>query len=143
MSKTCVKCGEEKALDLFAKGKDYKDGRKGTCKRCHTNYVTNYYNSNPDKKALKNQMNSIAAPNWKRHKITENQYLEMFNEYDGKCHACKDRKATNIDHDHSCCDKNRSCGNCVRGLLCNQCNTALGLLGDSEDKISGLLKYMF
>lgn len=27
-----------------------------------------------------------------------------------------------IDHDHSCCP-GRGCGNCVRGIVCHQCNT--------------------
>jgi hypothetical protein len=32
-----------------------------------------------------------------------------------------------VDHDQACCpDEKRSCGNCIRGLLCLAGNTALG-----------------
>lgn len=31
-----------------------------------------------------------------------------------------------IDHAHTCCEGRRSCGSCIRGMLCNGCNMALG-----------------
>jgi hypothetical protein len=142
MTKICVKCGIEKEIDLFAKGKSYKDGRRGTCKRCHTDYVINYYNTNPDKKAEKVRMNTYYKPNWKRHNITKQRYEELVALYSGKCHSCHDNVATNIDHDHSCCPGSTSCGQCVRGLLCHQCNSALGLLKDNVDAILKLANYI-
>lgn len=140
--KTCNKCNEKKDLILFAKGKRYKDGRRNVCKKCHTAYVTAYYNINPDKKAAKNKMNTFYKPAYLKHNIDKGQYEELFNLHNGKCHACKDRDGKCIDHDHSCCSSAFSCGKCVRGLLCSQCNTALGSLGDSKEKIKGLLDYI-
>lgn len=140
--KTCNKCQEQKDLSEFPKAKQYKYGVRNECKKCYTAYMTNYYNSNPDKKAAKVAMNSGRDSNWKRHKITEEQYNNMVDKYDGKCHSCKSRQATNIDHDHSCCNGNRSCGKCVRGLLCHNCNSALGLLKDNVEHINLLSTYL-
>lgn len=142
MTKTCYKCSEEKDLELFAKGKKYSDGRRNICKKCHAGYITQYYKERPEKYAEKVRMNSYYKANWKRHKISEEQYIELVSLYDGKCHGCQDREATNIDHNHGCCDTRFSCGKCVRGVLCNQCNTALGLLSDDPKKVQSLLDYI-
>ena len=140
--KTCNRCGVEKELDMFIKGKGYKDGRKGTCKRCQTDYMIAYYKNNPDKKAEKVRMNTYYKPNWKRHNITKDKYEELVAKYNGKCHSCKVNDGNRIDHDHNCCSGNFSCGNCIRGVLCHNCNTALGLLKDDKEKIENLIKYI-
>lgn len=31
-----------------------------------------------------------------------------------------------VEHDHKCCPSNKSCGECVRGIVCNKCNILIG-----------------
>lgn len=48
-----------------------------------------------------------------------------------------------VDHDHRCCPRGHySCGNCVRGLLCHQCNTAAGMLRDDPARARALADYL-
>jgi len=44
-----------------------------------------------------------------------------------------------IDHDHRCCPGIGSCGQCVRGLLCGQCNLMLGYANDQPERLRLLL----
>ena len=79
---------------------------------------------------------------FKRHNITKEIYDSLLNKYDGKCWICKEIKASVIDHDHSCCTGVWSCGKCVRGVLCSNCNTAIGLLKDSKELLNEAKKYL-
>ena len=67
--------------------------------------------------------------------LTPDQYKEMYDRQDGKCanHACV-RPAEYIDHNHQT--------NEVRGLLCKQCNFAIGLLNDSIQMSQGIIVYL-
>jgi len=47
--------------------------------------------------------------------------------------------SAHVDHDHKCCnDGYRTCGQCVRGLMCPQCNLTLGWLEAKTNQISPL-----
>jgi hypothetical protein len=48
-----------------------------------------------------------------------------------------------VDHDHACCAAGkRSCGSCVRGLICRGCNSAAGHVYDSPRVARALADYL-
>lgn len=83
-----------------------------------------------------------------QHGITESDYQRMVNDQDGQCAGCGRvapiaGKDLHIDHDHGCCPKGgRSCDRCRRGLLCAECNMALGLLADDPERLDRLAAYV-
>jgi len=79
---------------------------------------------------------------FKKHNLKKEDYDLMLKKYNDKCWICKESDAKHIDHDHKCCIGDYSCGKCIRGLLCSNCNTAIGLLKDDEIKIKQALKYI-
>jgi hypothetical protein len=52
------------------------------------------------------------------------------------------RKDLCVDHDHSCCPGAKSCGLCVRGLICSQCNSGLGHFRDDLETILAAAAYI-
>jgi len=79
---------------------------------------------------------------WRRkHKfvrlgITEQRFNELLAAQGHACAMCHEPFGDafpNVDHDHKCCKRQakaraKTCGQCIRGLLCFRCNTALGYI---------------
>ena len=76
--------------------------------------------------------------------LTPEAFDEMQKFQDGRCKICQEifSRTPHIDHNHACCPGIRSCGKCIRGLLCHNCNTALGNLHDSIDLLQKAIDYL-
>lgn len=70
--KTCSKCGETKALELFKKSKQCKDGLSSWCKACHAAEGRTRYAADPDPKKEKNSKWSKANP--EHHKALQRSW---------------------------------------------------------------------
>lgn len=74
-------------------------------------------------------------------------YAEQLEKQDFKCAICPRTEAGgnrrfHVDHDHTCCPGSKSCGLCVRGLLCHGCNTGLGQFQDSSALLRAAISYL-
>jgi hypothetical protein len=160
----CNKCGESKPQDDFYKQPRNKSGYMGHCKICEQarknsnnrkhkeadpekwaerrrGYVKTYKKRHPDRQAAYDHRRNLR----RKYGITPETYAELLARQGGKCAGCLSEprnKRFAVDHDHSCCPNQQTCGNCIRGLLCGNCNTALGLLRDSEEILARLLQYV-
>lgn len=71
------------------------------------------------------------------HGITPERYEEMLIAQGGTCAVCDSASTEllHVDHDHACCSTRTSCGKCVRGLVCGNCNRMLGLASDDPARL--------
>lgn len=84
---------------------------------------------------------------YRRYKLTPDDYDVLLAKQGGGCAICgvvpilKER--LHVDHDHKCCPaRKRSCGKCVRGLLCSACNTMLGHAKDDTARLLRAIDYL-
>ena len=80
---------------------------------------------------------------YKKYKLTKQMYLDMLEQQGGVCAICKGLPKRNwlaVDHNHLCCPGTKTCGHCIRGLLCSSCNSFLGRVSDNPQTLNEYLE---
>lgn len=92
---------------------------------------------------------SLRASLWSKYRLSLEAYEEMLAAQGRACAICGVTAPTDVrtsrfhvDHDHACCPGPKSCGKCVRGLLCHACNTALGNFQDDPRRLLAAVAYL-
>lgn len=83
--------------------------------------------------------------NGRKYNLTEEAFNEMVEEQGGRCAICgtvPEKKRLCVDHDHRCCPGKFSCGQCIRGLICQPCNSGIGFLKDDLAIVKSAARYM-
>lgn len=114
----CKYCEKYKSFDKFPSATHNPTGRRSKCFHCQRL--------------------------WDAYRMKPTDYLSLLERQGGRCAACSEtsNETLHVDHDHSCCPGERTCGRCVRGLLCQRCNTTLGHAKDSVETLQNLVRYL-
>ncbi len=117
--KPCTRCGEVKPRDGFHRNRGSNDGLANFCKPCAI----------ANSKAWHHKTGRYTSKG-----TTPEDYRKVWEAQEGLCAICERRPIEHIDHDHATGE--------FRGLLCPQCNTGLGKLGDSVAGLRKALAYL-
>lgn len=78
-----------------------------------------------------------------KYGVTAEQFDALLRSQRGACAICRvESEDWHIDHDHSCCPTIRTCGKCIRGVLCRACNMGLGIFKDDAAILESAISYL-
>lgn len=139
--KTCTVCKQAQSLENFYSRKSAKDGKGYRCKICDNKARLKWQSDNPEKAHTSQRGRNL------KHKYGVDLvwYEEQLKKQNYSCAICgiKENKVDRggraelsfaVDHCHTTGK--------VRGLLCNQCNRALGMFKDSIELINNAIDYL-
>lgn len=152
--KTCDVCGAEFVPTNHQSKRCSDDCRK----KAYNASGKKWRDANPDKRAAKSarayaRYRATKTFDERKNDTLRRKYGITLAEYDamltvqgGSCAICRGPqtpgRAFAVDHDHACCSGERSCGKCVRGLLCQGCNLALGGMQDDPERLRAAAEYL-
>lgn len=134
INKLCSSCLKSKIETDFWTGKN-------RCIECLKRQAKEYRSNNP-----------IAEKSRKLlyyYGIDIEKYYEKLAAQNGKCNICAKHYTEvgtlAVDHDHNCLnmhDDRRACEKCLRDLLCQDCNRAIGLFEENIEFLENAVKYI-
>jgi len=129
----CIECAKAAAAAWYSSNPDYRKQKAKAWREANPGYVSQYRKDNRRKIYL--------TESARKYGITPERYEQMIASQDNKCAVClklfdwSDQQTKPlIDHCHNSMK--------VRGLLCNRCNTTLGLVEDRKDLLAALMEYL-
>ena len=131
----CNKCNEYKPESSFFKEASCKRGYRYACKDCEAARFKKYREDNKEKI-------SSSRLKWHRKKsynFPPELFEQRFEEQGNVCGICKSnipggRGAFHADHNHQT--------NQPRGVLCHNCNVALGNFKDNPELLQKAIEYL-
>ena len=132
--KTCSKCRTTRPSGEFSKNRQSRDGLNRHCKRC----TREQYISNSDKINARHRD--------ARYGLLAGAWEALFESQGRRCAICGSASPRGrgwaTDHDHACCPGRKTCGKCIRGILCVPCNAGLGIFQDNPETLRSALEYL-
>lgn len=128
----------------------FRPGNRSRCRKCvdrrSVEQARERRKADPDKyarlqKIQTQQKNPLNQKHWQLrslYRIGIDDYFSILDAQNSVCPICLrlfedgkiDGKYGQVDHDHACCPDKKSCGHCIRGILCDRCNKGLGFFRD-------------
>jgi hypothetical protein len=123
----CPDCQTFKMLEDFPRNSASTTGLGGYCKPCH--------NARGRENRIKNHGSTREYHLRRRYGIGQPDVDRMLAEQGGVCAVCEKPDPEHVDHDHKTGQ--------VRGMLCFNCNQALGNVRDSAHVLDRLREYLY
>ena len=138
-TKTCTMCGEEKPLTAFrSRGGVMRHLVKSRCNSCLYKEHKRWAEENPERvREYRNKDSWTLVKRCARRGITPEQLIDTYERQEECCAICKN----GIELVDSAIDHNHETGE-FRGVLCKQCNRALGMFKDSPKVLKNALEYL-
>ena len=117
------------------------------CRACFRDYDRKWRADRTKEDPLFN----VRKNSWEKHGLYPEELVAWQDELGGCCQLCgvefsrDDRgRMPCVDHTHGICAhaENRSCHSCRRSLICFNCNTVLGKVGDNTETLRRMVNYL-